>query len=414
MLTAVSLFAGIGGFDLALQRAGVDVAAAVEIDPAARGVLADHFPHTALFDDVREVSADDLRAAGFVPERGILTAGFPCQDLSISGRRGGLGRGTRSGLFWEIDRLVAELAPRWVVLENVPGLLSTVCPCTGDGACVERGRAAECEGEPHHVKGGTCPGGCLPTHGGAMGAVLGCLGHRGYGFAYRVLDAAGFGVAQRRRRVLIVGNSRDWAAPAQVLLEPESRAGDPAARGAAEPDVAGTLGSRVGGSRTTDLDGHGAYVAGTLGGGSGERGWAQDTERMTFLPVTARALMASGDGNKFDDTYESEDGTGRGTPMVPYSLAVGKDYSTGEDVAQTVRGANGQPGTVALPSAVAEAVRRLTPTECERLQGFPDGWTATSAGQPQSDSARYRQLGNAVAVPCAAWVVRRLIATQQA
>jgi DNA (cytosine-5)-methyltransferase 1 len=88
--TAVSLFAGVGGIDLALERAGYDVVAAVEIDKAARGVIADQMPHTTLFDDVTKVSADDLRAAGLVPDAGLVAAGWPCQGNSVAGRRGGL------------------------------------------------------------------------------------------------------------------------------------------------------------------------------------------------------------------------------------------------------------------------------------------------------------------------------------
>jgi hypothetical protein len=118
-LTAVSLFAGVGGFDLAMERNGIDVVAAVEIDEKARAVLARRFPNTRLFADVTKVSSNELRDAGFVPDRGIITGGFPCQDLSVAGRRAGLA-GERSGLFWHIIRLVDELHPRWIVLENVP------------------------------------------------------------------------------------------------------------------------------------------------------------------------------------------------------------------------------------------------------------------------------------------------------
>ena len=188
-MTAVSLFAGVGGFDLALERSGVKVVASVEIDDKARAVLARRFPDSTLFPDVTKVTADELRDAGFVPDRGILTGGFPCQDLSVAGRRAGLA-GSRSGLFWEIVRLLDELKPRWFVLENVPGLLSS-------------------------------------NDGRDMGIVLGALGELGYGFAYRVLDAQHFGVPQRRRRVFIVGHFGDGGGrAAQVLLEPESVRGD--------------------------------------------------------------------------------------------------------------------------------------------------------------------------------------------
>lgn len=203
-LTLVSLFAGIGGFDLAFQRAGVDVVAAVEIDESARTVLARRFPDTARFPDVTKVTGDELRAAGFVPERGIITAGFPCQDLSVAGRRAGLG-GARSGLWWHVVRLLAETTPRWFVGENVPGLLSS-------------------------------------NGGRDFGAVLGSLAQLGYGVAYRVLDAQHFGVPQRRKRVFIVGHlGEPLGAAAQVLLEPESSGGDSAASEATWPQVAGTL-----------------------------------------------------------------------------------------------------------------------------------------------------------------------------
>lgn len=214
-LTMVSLFAGIGGFDLAAERAGVTLTAAVEIDPQAAGVLRHHWPDLALFDDVRKVTGDDLRAAGFVPERGILTGGFPCQPFSVAGRRRGMGGGDDRGeLYWEISRLLADLAPRWVVLENVPGLLS-----------IDGGRT--------------------------MGTILGDLGRLGYGFAYRVLDAQHFGVAQRRRRVFVVGCLGDGARAASVLLEPEGSGGHPAPRvtagaGVAGASRAGALTTRVG------------------------------------------------------------------------------------------------------------------------------------------------------------------------
>lgn len=224
-LTAVSLFAGVGGFDLALERNGVQVVAAVEIDAKARGVLARHFPNTQLFNDVCEVSGEQLRDAGFVPERGIITGGFPCQDLSVAGKRAGLD-GARSGLFWEICRLLDETQAKWFILENVPGLLSS-------------------------------------NGGRDMGAVIGALVDRGYGIAWRVLDAQHFGVPQRRRRVVIVGClGDDGRASSEVLALAESVRGDSAQGKQARQEVAGTL-----------------------GGGAGSRGWSSDTDRMTFVPV---------------------------------------------------------------------------------------------------------------------------------
>ena len=307
-LTVVSTFSGVGGIDLAFERAGCRTVLLCEIDKHARKVLAHRFPDVPIHPDIKELTADDLHAAGARPESTVLVAGFPCQDLSVAGPRCGLGHGTRSGLYWHLDRLMAEFRPAWVVFENVPGLLSAGCP------------------EP-------CPGGCVATHGGAMGAVLGSLAERGYGFAYRVLDAQYFGVPQRRERVVIVGRLGDsGAAPAQVLLEPESGTRHPRPRFATWPGAARWATSRVGGAVVSTLTAHHA--------------------RSSIVPMTyQKALTAAGIVNN-------------------------------------------------------TTVRRLTPLECERLQGHPDGWTAVDG---MSDSQRYKQMGNGVAVPVFEWVARRLV-----
>jgi DNA (cytosine-5)-methyltransferase 1 len=205
-LTAVSLFAGVGGFDLAMERNGINVVATVEIDKNARGVLQHQFPNTQHFTDVTTVTGEDLRNAGFIPERGIIAGGFPCQDLSVAGKRAGLA-GKRSGLYWEIIRLVDELSPQYLVLENVPGLLSS--------------------------KGGR-----------DMGAVIGALVERRYGVAYRILDAQNFGVAQRRRRVFIVASLGDSGqSPSEILAISESLRGDTSQGRTPREEVAGDVGS---------------------------------------------------------------------------------------------------------------------------------------------------------------------------
>ena len=310
-LHAVSLFSGIGGIDLAFERAGVPTIVQCEADKAARSVLARRFPCVPLLHpDVQELTADDLRSAGADPARTVLTGGFPCQDLSMAGARRGMGEGTRSGLFWHIIRLLADFRARWVVLENVPGLLS--------------------------------------SHGGRdMGAVIGALADLGYGLAWRVLDAQRFGVPQRRRRVVIVGHlGAPWGAPAEILLEPEGGGGDSAPLGEAGSGATGGPAGRVGGRRV-------ASVTPTLGGA---RPHAVGFH-LTQDPISGDVVPALG---------SKSGGNGVATETV---------------------------------------VRRLTPLECERLQGFPDGWT-----DGQADSPRYKQLGNAVAVPVFEWVARRLVA----
>jgi DNA (cytosine-5)-methyltransferase 1 len=312
-LAAVSLFAGIGGFDLALRNNGVDVTAAVEIDAKARSVLAKHFPTTTLFNDVCEVTGDDLRRTGFISERGIITGGFPCQDLSVAGRRAGLD-GARSGLFWEIMRLVQDLQPRWLILENVPGLLSS-------------------------------------NGGGDMGTVLSTLAELGYGYAYRVLDAQHFGVPQRRRRVFIIAGKHsgtpDSAGPVEILLEPKNGAGDYATGNASGQNITDTTYGSIAGSNINEWFTKGRRAQSV-----------KDFETWNQGGVSPTL-------NVMDNTCET--------------------YAT-------------------ILHTADKIVRRITPKECERLQGFPDGWT-----NAQNDRTRYKQTGNAVAVPVVNWIINRLV-----
>ena len=213
-LTLVELFSGIGGFSCAFERAGVKTVAAVEIDPVARTVFKNHFPDAVLFDDVTKVSGDDIRATGFTPERGILTGGWPCQDISNAGKQKGLAGG-RSGLFSEVVRLLGELTPQWFVLENVPNLLT--------------------------INGGR-----------DMGTVIGSLAGCGYGVSYRVLDAQFFGVPQRRRRIFFVGHRGGTGqSSGEILFESEGLCRDftESRKAEAKPSrgVEGGSGIRVGG-----------------------------------------------------------------------------------------------------------------------------------------------------------------------
>ena len=186
-MKAVSLFAGVGGFDLALERSGVQVVASVEIDKNARKILEKQFPNSTILEDVCDVTGDKLRKLGF-DSNGIIVGGFPCQDLSVAGKRAGLA-GDRSGLFFEITRILEETKAKYFILENVPGLLSS-----------NKGRD--------------------------MGTVIGTLDDLGYSVAWRVLDAQYFGVPQRRRRVFIVGClGDDWRTPAEILSLIEGRSG---------------------------------------------------------------------------------------------------------------------------------------------------------------------------------------------
>lgn len=445
-LQLASTFSGVGGIDLGFHAAGIPTRLLCEYDKHAASVLARRFPGIPIHPDVQELTADDLAAAGLVPERTILAGGFPCQDLSVAGARRGMGEGTRSGLYWHLDRLMAEFRPAWVVFENVPGLLSS-------------------------------------NGGRDMGAVLGSLADRGYGFAYRVLDAQFFGVPQRRRRVVIVGRLGDsGAAPAQVLLEPEGggwnppagfptgpRAARDAARGAGQAgrtrvvpalrasnhygdqdgaegqlvtdgDVANALTAREG--KGPDSDATTTLVVSTLQASGGDRGYRVDAEAAAggHLVVQPLALRGREDGAQLEVAPEgspahavrtpgggsshpmvavttlgdrthtltgeghdaSEDGTGRGTPIIAATLTAGTSQP---GVNPPGRRQEDDHNLVATETTV----RRLTPLECERLQGHPDNWT-----EGQADSHRYKQMGNGVAVPVFEWVAQRLAAIHDA
>jgi len=227
MITGVSLFAGVGGFDLAMQRQGVKVVASVEIDKKCNEVLAKHFPDAKQFDDVTTVKGSDLIGAGFNPSTGIIAGGFPCQDLSVAGKRAGLA-GARSGLFWEAARIVEEAQSEYFILENVPGLLSS-------------------------------------NKGADFGVVLGTMADLGYSVGWRVLDAQYFGLSQRRKRVFIVGRrSLDSGSPAEILFKSEGLRRNPSQ------------------SKPTRQD-----TTATTARSFGQTGFAKYTEGVTTLTATA-------------------------------------------------------------------------------------------------------------------------------
>ncbi len=366
---AGSTFSGIGGFDLGLERAGWRIRWQAESDEYRRRVLAHHWPDVPLYADVRDVAQSDeesrveaqrralgggrlsgdaeralARAARWSPRVDLVAGGFPCQDVSVAGKRAGLA-GRRSSLFAEFARIADALRPRWLLIENVPGLLT--------------------------------------SHGGRdFGVVLGTLADLGYGVAWRVLDSRYFGVAQRRRRVFIVGRlGGDGASALRPLCEScagsfatvdctwqtaPARTGDEPprryARGLVDGDVAAPLTSITGGARSTDL------------------------ETATFVIEQASYSMTP------------ESGQGAHLRASRVDVATGID-STGLG-ATTDRG---------VRVATSTRVRRLTPIECERVQGFPDDWTRLPHA-PSPDTRRYRALGDAVTVHVAEWIGRRLLA----
>jgi DNA (cytosine-5)-methyltransferase 1 len=285
------------------------------------------------------------------------------------------------------------------------------------------------------------------------------LAELGYGWAYRILDAQHFGLAQRRKRVFVVGCLGDWRRAAAVLFEPASLRWDSppcreAREGIARPLAAGSPGGSGYRNDADTADNPIAYggnrqsgpldVATAVNAHGGPHG-RLDFESETFITHSLRA-----DG--FD---ASEDGTGRGTPLVAYNIVGGAQEgrnhayrtevsgclqhkglaATGNEAGTLVAQAFDILGTPATRGGAAtdvhsalrsrapgaseastttviatSAVRRLTPRECERLQGFPDDWTAIQyQGRPAADGPRYRAVGNAFAVPVVRWIARRLV-----
>ena len=375
MITFGSLFSGIGGFDLGFERAGMACAWQVEINGQCQKVLARHWPNVDRYKDVRNVGRKNLSAVD------LICGGSPCQDVSIAGRRAGLA-GERSGLWFEFHRILTELNPEWCIIENVPGLLSS-------------------------------------NGGRDFAVILRGLVEIGYRVAWRVLDAQHFGVAQRRRRLFVVGHLGDGRA-AEVLFEREGLSGDFEESRQTERDVAGTLAA---GAHPGSYNGQDAYtgnlIANALSTNPANRLSGEDNYVVGTLSASGAGTARTGNGNEtdmliaFQSTGSGQDATENLSPPrrvggnhAPVAVAIrgrenGGVAELGGDVANSLQCAG---GGSSKSFCLTDGVRRLTPVECERLQGFPDDWTAG-----HSDTARYRMLGNAVCVPVAEWIGRRIV-----
>ena len=411
----ISLFAGVGGFDLGMELAGHECVAQVEWDKNAAGVLKRRWPDVPLFCDVSRVSGEEL------PDCDFLTYGFPCQDLSVAGKREGLS-GERSGLFFEATRLIRELHARgsgirFALAENVAGLFSA-----------DDGRAfARCIGE------------LLESGASEIG--------------WRMFDSQYFGVPQRRKRVFIVsdfgGRSCD-----EIFAITESLPGYPAPSRKSGEGIAGDVEAGIGkgservtwpdvsmpcmsrdykGPRNYQDGGlQNAVVQGTEGftpGGFGgyERGCGTLRSQGGDLGGGSETLLAQG-----ADVYNGEltgevaptvtSATGISNASGPKAISWNGDVTprASEDVSVTLRSQQGGEGVGVAKENLT--VRRLTPKECERLQGFPDEWTIermelelvdnewkpTGKVIKQTDGPRYKQMGNAVTVNVAHWLGKRM------
>jgi DNA (cytosine-5)-methyltransferase 1 len=385
----LSVCSGIEAASVAWHPLGWSPYAFSEIEKFPSQVLAHHYPDTPNLGDMTRYQEWPDAAIS------LLVGGTPCQSFSVAGLRKGLGD-PRGNLMLTYGAIAGKYRPRWLVWENVPGVLSS-------------------------------------NAGRDFGTFLGMLAELGYGFAYRILDAQyirvdGFAraVPQRRRRVFVVGYLGDWRRAAAVLFERESLCGHPAPSRKAGEGIAGGAASRVVGSG----------VAGCLNSASGravpgnsvqdaDQGFLQvvppplslclnagamgrlDAESETLIPTIGGGFDVAHTlkGEGFD---ASEDGTGRGTPLIPVTSFPWQIGGTmGIPISVGVCGTLVKNQTQAIHRATA--VRRLTPTECERLQGFPDGWTDIHhGGKATPDGQRYKALGNSMAIPPMRWIGQRI------
>lgn len=381
-LRYLSVCSGIEAATQAWAPLGWKAVAFSEIEPFPCAVLAHHYPNVPNWGDMTKFEEWPDAAVD------LICGGTPCQDYSVAGLRAGLA-GDRGQLTLQFVKIAARYRPRWIVWENVPGVLSS-------------------------------------NNGRDFAAFLCDLGACGYGWAYRILDAQyvrtrrfPFAVPQRRRRVWLVGYLGDWRRAAAVLFDRESLSGHPAPRRETRK-VAPAIPGRIlgGGSIGTDCDG--GLICANSGNisycltASAQNSLDAETETETLLAV-ANTLRAEG----FD---ASEDGTGRQN-LVPVAFDC-----KGTEVQFTTDGSNPTLRSIGHAdshqnsgghAAIAThcAVRRLTPRECERLMGFPDDFTCIPwRGKPPEacpDGPRYKALGNSWAVNCAEWIGERIAIVDQ-
>ena len=314
----ISLFSGIGGFDLALERLGHTCVYANDIDKYCKIIYDKHFETKQTTQDIRTVKSTDI------PYHDLLVGGFPCQSFSVAGKRGGFAD-TRGTLFFEIARILKEKQPRLFILENVKGLLS-------------------------HDQGKT------------FTTIIATLDELGYDLQWQVLNSKNFGVPQNRERVFIIGHLRGTPRTEIFPIGESKQTSDGALGLQSVRQTAGTLGA-------TDYKGTHNNI---------------------------REISLSLDANY----WKGIDNHGQRTAIVqrqPLKFLqrnqrnIEGDYSFTADTSNT----NGV--------RVGSGIRRLTPRECERLQGFPDGWT-----EGVSDTQRYKMCGNAVTVNVVYEIARRL------
>ena len=369
----LSVCSGIEAATVAWHPIGWEPLAFSEIEAFPRMVLAHHYPDVPCHGDFTKLRDED-----WIGGADVLVGGTPCQAFSVAGLRQSLAD-DRGNLTLEFVRLANAIdvirssggrEPAIIVWENVPGVLSVKDNAFGCflGALV----------------GNDTP--LIPTGGQWTNAGM-VIGPQRVA-AWRILDAQYFGVAQRRRRVFVVASARDGFDPAEVLFEREGLRRYTPPRRSTGQNVAGTLEASLGSSR-----GAGTPIAGLIPDVTG--------------PITAGIWKGMRGTEGIESNWAVP--TLRAASVSPICASSGQaNAAFGDDIAPTLHTQDEQPYVV-QPKAIDVAVRRLTPRECERLQGFPDDYTLIPVrNKDAADGPRYKALGNSMAVPVMAWIGKRI------
>ena len=364
-MNVLSLFSGVGGFDIGLENAGMKTVFQCEIDKHCQSVLDRHWPDIPQWGDITTLTGEYILS--LAPVIDVVAWGSPCQDLSVAGKRAGL-KGSKSELFHEGIRIIRELRkatnnvyPRISIWENVQGALNS-------------------------------------NAGADFGVILDQMAETGALVQeWRVLDAQYFGVPQRRRRVFLVSvfdSATATRCPDPLLPLCKGVLWNSAASPTSRQEPARTITESVA-SRGKQAGLLGSNIVGSLNAVDYKWPQNQQLDQNKFIPVETFTKAKRGDNE----------------PHVAIQYDGYNQKINDTDIAQTLRLGRDSSDFVAQPvEPTTMAVRRLTPIECERLMGWPDGWTATKAdGTPQLDTHRYKQCGNGVASPVAEWVGQQLM-----
>jgi DNA (cytosine-5)-methyltransferase 1 len=355
-LNYLSVCSGIEAATVAWHDMGWKPVGFSEIEKYPSEVLAHHYPDVTNYGDMTKYKEWNINES-----IDLLVGGTPCQAFSVAGLRKGLDD-PRGNLALVYCGLLDHYKPKWFVWENVPGVLSS-------------------------------------NGGRDFGSFLGALAELGYGFAYRVFDAQYFGVAQRRRRVFVVGYLGDWRPAAEVLFESDCmRRDNPPSRETREITSAFTSSSFGGYSEGT----------GTLRAAGGDLGGGSETLVAKWPADIASTLNAHFGSKQGLENQHINQGAPLFVPATKVYETHPADSRVKEmgETCQTVTSRWGTGGGNVPIASDSMRVRRLTPIECERLQGFPNDYTNIKEKTP--DGNRYKALGNSMAVPVMKWIGQRI------